>query len=84
MVMSAPLLIDKHTKTPKQNRSRLNYGAVATHEPQITAPLPVRHGAEITPVSVSYGESYAKSEVDRSAAGQTTPMVPEYPRAARG
>ncbi|KAH3740366.1 hypothetical protein DPMN_047072 [Dreissena polymorpha] len=70
MVRSAPILIDKPTQTQKQNLSRLNHGAVATHTRQITAQLPVRLGAEITPVSVSHWESYAKSEVDQSAVGQ--------------
>ncbi|KAH3869396.1 hypothetical protein DPMN_032560 [Dreissena polymorpha] len=38
MVRSAPLLIEKPKQTPKQNLSRLNHGAVATHAPQISAP----------------------------------------------
>ncbi|KAH3740328.1 hypothetical protein DPMN_047032 [Dreissena polymorpha] len=83
MVRSAPLLIDKPTQTPKQNLSRLNHGAVATHAPQITAPPPARLGAEITPVSVSYGRVMQSRKWTRSA-GLTTPMVPKYPCATRG
>ncbi|KAH3740614.1 hypothetical protein DPMN_047320 [Dreissena polymorpha] len=76
MVKSAPPMIDKPTQTPKQNLSRLNHGAVATHAPQITAPPPVRHGAALTPVSVSHGESYKMSEVGQSAVGQTRLWFP--------
>ena len=77
MVRAAPLLIDKPSQIPKQNlHIMLNHGAVATHAPQITAPPPVRHGAALTPVSVSHGESYANSEMDQSAVGQTRLWFP--------
>ncbi|KAH3740543.1 hypothetical protein DPMN_047249 [Dreissena polymorpha] len=60
-----------YTNTKKQNQSSYtrapNYGTT-----------PARLGTEITPVSVSYGDSYAKSELDRSAAGLTTPMSKRF------